>query len=175
MGTGARSQRHFVGAIAGDGRLVRRALELVTGPPHHAVDHITHASPRRNLSPGPCDDAGNHGRGWPVSGLGFSSTPWIAAGPFDWTREAAGGDRRRLATQRALCKLMGALRGRGAPSLSLRLKKVVGGYGEPLVARSADVGIAFDGFDRYWVQVFFRRDFYEPDMYRLFERAKRIA
>ena len=110
-----------------------------------------------------------------MSGLGFSSTPWIAEGPFDWTLEAAGGDRRRLATQRALFKLMGALRVRGAPSLSLRLKKVVGGYGEPLVARSADVGIAFDGFDRYWMQVFFRRDFYEPDMYRLFERAKRIA
>ena len=109
-----------------------------------------------------------------MSSFGFSSTPWIASGPFAWKVDAVSGDRGRLATQRALFKLMGVLRVRGAPSLSLRLKRVLGGYGEPLVARFDDVGIAFDGFDRYWMQFFFRRDFYEPDMYRLFSRASRL-
>lgn len=66
------------------------------------------------------------------------------------------------------------LRLRGGPRLSLYLRQVVGDYEAPLVAEATDVRISFAGFDRYWMQVFFRKDFYEPELYRLFKRCTKL-
>lgn len=64
---------------------------------------------------------------------------------------------------------------RGGPRLSLYLQRIIGDYTQPLVAESSpDIRISFDGFDRYWMRVFFRGDFYEPELYRFFRRIKRI-
>ncbi len=64
---------------------------------------------------------------------------------------------------------------RGGPRLSLLLRQVVGNYAEAMVAEAdPDVRISFGGFDRYWMRVFFRGDFYEPELYRLFSRSQRL-
>lgn len=68
-----------------------------------------------------------------------------------------------------------ALRMRGGPRLSLMLQRLVGKYNESIVAEAApDIRVSFDGFDRYWMRVFFRGDLYEPELYRLFSRIKRL-
>ena len=64
---------------------------------------------------------------------------------------------------------------RGGPRLSLYLRRVVGDYARSLIAEAQpDVRVSFNGFDRYWMRVFFRGDFYEPELHRLFERIVRI-
>lgn len=110
-----------------------------------------------------------------MSAIGFGSTPWIASGPFRWTLQSGVNDRYRFILHRGLIDVTSAVKLRGGPSLSLRLRRLVGEYQDPLVATADDIRISFDGFDRYWMQVFFRRDFYEPDMYRLFRRAKNLG
>ncbi len=69
-----------------------------------------------------------------------------------------------------------ALRVRGGLTVSRWLQRVVGDYAGPIVAEAApDVRVSFDGFDRYWMRVFFRGDFYEPELFRMFSRIKRLT
>lgn len=95
-------------------------------------------------------------------------------GPFRWKLRATGRDRARLLVHRALMAPPNALGMRGGPRASLLLRRLVGDYESPVIAEDGSVRLSFDGFDRYWMQVFFRGDFYEPELYRLFARVKRL-
>jgi FkbM family methyltransferase len=105
--------------------------------------------------------------------LGFASSPTIGAGSFDWRIVAEPRDRLRFGLQRAVMVTSSRLRVRGGPRVSLALAKLVGRYRAPLIAESLpDLRISFDGFDRYWMAVFFRNDLYEPELFRLFSRIQ---
>jgi FkbM family methyltransferase len=54
------------------------------------------------------------------------------------------------------------------------LLRRVGDYVEPLTAEAGpDIRLSFPGSDRYWMRVFFRGDFYEPELYHWFRRVSR--
>lgn len=102
----------------------------------------------------------------------FTSTPEL--GPFDWKLKPSRPDRLRFRLHQSLMVPSARLRLRGGPRLSLYLRRLVGDYESPLVAEATDVRISFSGFDRYWMQVFFRKDFYEPELYRFFKRCTKL-
>lgn len=106
-----------------------------------------------------------------ISGLGFSSAPTIGSGPFKWRITAHRDDRTRLLLHQSIVRPTNALRIRGALTASRWLERAVGSYKHALAAESEDVRMSFDGFDRYWMATFFRGDFYERELYRLFRRA----
>jgi FkbM family methyltransferase len=99
----------------------------------------------------------------------------IASGPFRWSLRSAEPDRWRLRLHRSVIDATAALRLRGGLTLSRWLQRMVGDYAEPLTAEAApDVRLSFAGFDRYWMRVFFRGDFYEPELYHWFRRVSRL-
>jgi FkbM family methyltransferase len=52
---------------------------------------------------------------------------------------------------------------------------MAGDYTGPLIAQAGpDIRVSFSGFDRYWMRVFFRGDFYEPELYHWFRRVARL-
>ncbi|HET7501669.1 MAG TPA: FkbM family methyltransferase [Kofleriaceae bacterium] len=109
-------------------------------------------------------------------GVGFGSASSIASGPFRWSLTSAAPDRWRFALHRAVIGSTSALRLRGGLTLSRWLARVVGDYAEPVTAEAGpDVRLSFPGFDRYWMRVFFRGDFYEPELYHWFRRIRRLA
>jgi FkbM family methyltransferase len=59
---------------------------------------------------------------------------------------------------------------RGGPTMALALQRVCGDYKLPVIAVVDDIRISFPGFDRYWMAVFFRGDFYEPELFSLFSK-----
>jgi len=84
-------------------------------------------------------------------------------------------DRFRFLLHQSVMRSSTALRLRGGLTLSRWLQRVVGDYGASIAAEAdPDVRVSFGGFDRYWMRVFFRGDFYEPELYRLFKRWKRL-
>jgi FkbM family methyltransferase len=91
-----------------------------------------------------------------------------------WQLKPTASDRMRLLLHRAVMAPPNLLRLRGGPKASLLLRRVVGDYENLVVAEDDDIRISFDGFDRYWMRVFFRDDLYEPELYRLFSRMTRL-
>jgi len=111
-------------------------------------------------------------RGW---GVGFGSAASIASGPFAWSLRSTAPDRLRFLLHRSVIELTSALRLRGGLTLSRWLLRMVGDYAEPLTAQAdPDVRLSFSGSDRYWMRVFFRGDFYEPELYHWFRRVARL-
>ena len=105
--------------------------------------------------------------------IGFPSAP--ASGPFHWRVIPKPGDRLRYMLHQSVMVPSTRLGLRGGPRLSLLLRRLVGDYHEPVVAEAEpDVRLSFSGFDRYWMRVFFRGDFYEPELDRLFRRIRRL-
>lgn len=108
-------------------------------------------------------------------GIGFTAAPSIASGPFRWSLKPAGPDRRRCLLHRSVIGASSALRVRGGLVLSRWLLRVIGDYVEPVTAEAgADIRLSFPGSDRYWMRVFFRGDFYEPELYHWFRRVTRL-
>lgn len=102
-------------------------------------------------------------------------SPSIASGPFRWRLLPEESDRLRFLLHRSVMAPGNSLRVRGGPTLSLWLRQLIGDYGRPLTAESlSDIRISVGGFDEYWMRVFFRGDFYEPELYRLFSRIRRL-
>lgn len=110
-----------------------------------------------------------------ISGLGFSSAPTVASGPFQWRITAHRDDRVRLLLHQSIIRPTNALRLRGGLTASRLLQRAVGSYRHALAAESDDVRMSFDGFDRYWMATFFRGDFYERELYRLFRNAQGLG
>jgi FkbM family methyltransferase len=107
-------------------------------------------------------------------GVGFASAPSIASGPFDWSLSSTKPDRLRFLLHRSVIDVTSALRLRGGLTLARWLERMVGDYAEPLTAQAKpDIRLSFSGFDRYWMRVFFRGDFYEPELYHWFRRIAR--
>jgi FkbM family methyltransferase len=108
-------------------------------------------------------------------GVGFTSASSIASGPFKWSLASTDPDRLRLLLHRSVIDLTSALRLRGGLTLSRWLLRMVGDYAEPLTAAAGpDIRLSFSGADRYWMRVFFRGDFYEPELYHWFRRVSRL-
>lgn len=111
-------------------------------------------------------------KGWGVS---FASAASIASGPFRWSLTSTEPDRWRFRLHRSIIDATSALRVRGGLTLSRWLQRMVGDYTEPLTAEAGqDIRLSFSGFDRYWMRVFFRGDFYEPELYHWFRRVSRL-
>jgi FkbM family methyltransferase len=110
-----------------------------------------------------------------MRGVGFASAPSIASGPFRWSLTSTEPDRFRLLLHRSVIGATSTLRLRGGLALSRWLLRVVGDYAEPLTAEAGrDLRLSFSGSDRYWMRVFFRGDFYEPELYHWFRRVARL-
>ena len=109
-------------------------------------------------------------------GVGFAAASSIASGPFAWSLTSAEPDRWRFLLHRSIIDATSALRLRGGLTLSRWLSRMVGDYAAPVTAQAdPDVRVSFPGFDRYWMRVFFRGDFYEPELYHWFRRVSRLA
>lgn len=108
-------------------------------------------------------------------GVSFASASSIASGPFKWSLRSTEPDRWRFRLHRSVIDATSALRVRGGLTLSRWLQRMVGDYTEPLTAEAGrDIRLSFSGFDRYWMRVFFRGDFYEPELYHWFRRVSRL-